>query len=146
MLEELKQKVYEANMDLPRYGLVTFTWGNVSAIDREKGLFVIKPSGVEYDRLQPEDMVVMDLEGNKILIEGEQKRMKQDLADQYVRMRKDMKLTQEQVSRRSGIPRSNIARFESGRYNPSLELMVKMAAAMGLKVQIQLVPDKDAKK
>ena len=89
---------------------------------------------------------IMDLEGNKILIEGEQKRMKQDLADQYVRMRKDMKLTQEQVSRRSGIPRSNIARFESGRYNPSLELMVKMAAAMGLKVQIQLVPDKDAKK
>ena len=66
MLEELKQKVYEANMDLPRYGLVTFTWGNVSAIDREKGLFVIKPSGVEYDRLQPEDMVVMDLEGNKV--------------------------------------------------------------------------------
>ncbi len=61
MLEELKQKVYEANMDLPRYGLVTFTWGNVSAIDREKGLFVIKPSGVEYDRLQPEDM-----EGNKV--------------------------------------------------------------------------------
>ena len=66
MLEELKQKVYEAHMDLPRYGLVTFTWGNVSAIDREKGLFVIKPSGVEYDRLQPEDMVVMDLEGNKV--------------------------------------------------------------------------------
>ena len=48
MLEELKQKVYEANMDLPRYGLVTFTWGNVSAIDRESGLFVIKPSGVDY--------------------------------------------------------------------------------------------------
>ena len=67
----------------------------------------------------------------------------QNLAEQYVRMRKDMKLTQEQVSRRSGIPRSNIARFESGRYNPSLELMVKMAASMGLKVQIQLVPDKD---
>lgn len=66
MLEELKQKVYEANMDLPRYGLVTFTWGNVSAIDRESGLFVIKPSGVEYDRLKPEDMVVMDLEGNKV--------------------------------------------------------------------------------
>ncbi len=66
MLEELKRKVYEANMDLPRYGLVTFTWGNVSAIDRESGLFVIKPSGVEYDRLQPEDMVVMDLEGNKV--------------------------------------------------------------------------------
>ncbi len=66
MLEELKQKVYEANMDLPSYGLVTFTWGNVSAIDRESGLFVIKPSGVEYDKLTPEDMVVMDLEGNKV--------------------------------------------------------------------------------
>ncbi len=66
MLEDLKQKVYEANMDLPKYGLVTFTWGNVSAIDRERGLFVIKPSGVEYDKLTPEDMVVMDLEGNKV--------------------------------------------------------------------------------
>ena len=64
MLEELKQKVYEANMDLPRYGLVTFTWGNVSAIDRESGLFVIKPSGVDYDKLTPEMMVVMDLNGN----------------------------------------------------------------------------------
>lgn len=66
MLEELKKKVYEANMDLPKYGLVTFTWGNVSAIDREKGLFVIKPSGVEYDKLTPEDMVVMDLDGNRV--------------------------------------------------------------------------------
>lgn len=56
MLEELKQKVYEANMQLPKYGLVTFTWGNVSAIDREKGLFVIKPSGVDYDKMKPEDM------------------------------------------------------------------------------------------
>ena len=66
MLEELKKEVYEANMDLPKYGLVTFTWGNVSGIDREKGLFVIKPSGVEYDKLTPDDMVVMDLEGNKV--------------------------------------------------------------------------------
>lgn len=66
MLEALKQQVYEANMELPRYGLVTFTWGNVSAIDRESGLFVIKPSGVEYDKLTPEDMVVVDLEGNKV--------------------------------------------------------------------------------
>lgn len=66
MLEELKRQVYEANLELPRYGLVTFTWGNVSAIDRERGYFVIKPSGVEYDKLQPEDMVVMDLEGNQI--------------------------------------------------------------------------------
>ena len=66
MLEELKKKVYEANMELPRYGLVTFTWGNVSGIDREKGLFVIKPSGVDYDKMTWEDMVVMDLEGNKV--------------------------------------------------------------------------------
>ena len=66
MLEELKQKVYEANMLLPKYELITFTWGNVSAIDRETGYFVIKPSGVEYDKLKAEDMVVMDLEGNKI--------------------------------------------------------------------------------
>lgn len=66
MLEELKKLVYEANMELPRYGLVTFTWGNVSGIDKERGLFVIKPSGVDYDKLTPEDMVVMDLQGNKI--------------------------------------------------------------------------------
>lgn len=69
MLEALKQKVYEANMLLPHYGLVTFTWGNVSAIDRASGLFVIKPSGVEYDRLEPAKMVVMDLDGNRV--EGE---------------------------------------------------------------------------
>ena len=66
MLEQLKKEVYEANMLLPRYGLVTFTWGNVSGIDRENGLFVIKPSGVEYEKLMPEDMVVVDLEGNKV--------------------------------------------------------------------------------
>lgn len=66
MLEQLKKEVYEANMLLPKYGLVTFTWGNVSGIDRKSGLFVIKPSGVEYDRLSPEDMVVVDLEGNKV--------------------------------------------------------------------------------
>lgn len=66
MLSELKKEIYLANMDLPKYGLVTFTWGNVSGIDREKGLFVIKPSGVPYDELKPEDMVVMDLEGNKV--------------------------------------------------------------------------------
>ena len=69
MLEELKKQVYEANMLLPAYHLVTFTWGNVSGIDREKGLFVIKPSGVPYEQLKPEDMVVIDLEGNKV--EGE---------------------------------------------------------------------------
>ena len=66
MLEELKKQVYEANMKLPYYGLVTFTWGNVSGLDKEKGLFVIKPSGVDYEKLTPESMVVMDLEGNKI--------------------------------------------------------------------------------
>lgn len=66
MLEDLKQKVYEANMLLPKHGLITFTWGNVSGIDRESGLFVIKPSGVEYDALRPEDMVVVDLDGNKV--------------------------------------------------------------------------------
>lgn len=66
MLEELKKAVCEANMDLLRYGLVTFTWGNVSAIDRESGLFVIKPSGIAYDRLTPEDMVVVDLNGKKV--------------------------------------------------------------------------------
>ena len=59
MLEDLKKKVYEANMLLPKYGLVTFTWGNVSAIDRESGLFAIKPSGVDYDKLTLEDMVKM---------------------------------------------------------------------------------------
>ena len=66
MLEELKKIVCEANLDLPKYGLVTFTWGNVSAIDRQSGLFVIKPSGVEYDKLTPEDMVVVDLECKKV--------------------------------------------------------------------------------
>ena len=66
MLEELKEKVYLTNMELPKRGLVTYTWGNVSGVDRERGLFVIKPSGVEYDELKPSDMVVMDLKGNKI--------------------------------------------------------------------------------
>lgn len=68
MLEALKQKVYEANMELPRRNLVTYTWGNVSGIDRESGLFVIKPSGVSYEELKPEDMVVVDLDGN--VVEG----------------------------------------------------------------------------
>ena len=66
MLEKLKEEVYKANMDLPKYGLVTFTWGNVSEIDRESGIFAIKPSGVEYDKLTPEDMVLVDLNGNKV--------------------------------------------------------------------------------
>ena len=64
MLEKLKEEVYKANMDLPKYGLVTFTWGNVSGIDRESGLFVIKPSGVDYDLQTPDYMVVVDLNGN----------------------------------------------------------------------------------
>lgn len=68
MLEQLKEQVCAANLLLPRYGLVTFTWGNVSAIDRESGLVVIKPSGVEYDDMKDEDMVVVDLDGN--VVEG----------------------------------------------------------------------------
>ena len=68
MLEELKAKVCKANLDLVKHGLVLFTWGNVSAIDRESGLVVIKPSGVSYDNMKPEDMVVVDLEGN--VVEG----------------------------------------------------------------------------
>ncbi|MBR5246771.1 MAG: L-ribulose-5-phosphate 4-epimerase [Clostridia bacterium] len=70
MLEDLKKKVYEANMLLPHYKLITFTWGNVSGVDREKGLMVIKPSGVEYDTMKPEDMVVVDLATGK-KVEGE---------------------------------------------------------------------------
>lgn len=71
MLEELKQIVFDANQLLPKYGLVTFTWGNVSGIDREKGLIVIKPSGVEYEGMKPEDITVVDLEGN--IVEGKWK-------------------------------------------------------------------------
>ena len=70
MLEELKKKVYEANMLLPEYGLVIFTWGNVSGIDREKNLMVIKPSGVDYDKLTAENMVVVDVESGKV-VEGD---------------------------------------------------------------------------
>ena len=66
MLDELKQQVYEANMELPAKGLVTYTWGNVSGIDRERGLFVIKPSGVDYEKLTPDMLVVMDLNGEKV--------------------------------------------------------------------------------
>ena len=69
MLEELKEKVYKANLQLVEYGLVVLTWGNASEIDREKGLFVIKPSGVPYNTMKPSDMVVMDLNGNKIGVE-----------------------------------------------------------------------------
>ncbi len=69
MLEELRKQVCDANLLLPAYGLVTFTWGNVSGLDAEKGLMVIKPSGVEYDELKPEDMVVVELESGKT-VEG----------------------------------------------------------------------------
>lgn len=68
MLENLKEQVFKANILLPKYNLITFTWGNVSAIDREKGFVVIKPSGVEYDEMKAEDMVIIDLNGN--VIEG----------------------------------------------------------------------------
>ena len=71
MLEELKKSVLEANLDLVRYHLVTFTWGNVSGIDRERGLMVIKPSGVSYDGMKAEDMVVTDMEGK--VVEGKYK-------------------------------------------------------------------------
>lgn len=68
MLEKLKDEVYQANMMLPKHGLITLTWGNVSARDKETGYIVIKPSGVEYTNMRPEDMVVVDLEGH--VIEG----------------------------------------------------------------------------
>ena len=67
-MQQLKQQVFEANMDLPRYGLVTFTWGNVSAIDRQRGLVVIKPSGVAYESMTVDDMSVVDLQGH--VVEG----------------------------------------------------------------------------
>ncbi|MDE7136548.1 MAG: L-ribulose-5-phosphate 4-epimerase [Muribaculaceae bacterium] len=68
MLEELKEKVFYANMELVRHNLVIFTWGNISGIDRERGLVVIKPSGVDYATMKAEDMVVLDLDGN--IVEG----------------------------------------------------------------------------
>ena len=70
MLEELKEKVFKANLDLVKHNLVIFTWGNVSGIDREKGLVVIKPSGVSYDKMKACDMVVVDLESGKV-VEGD---------------------------------------------------------------------------
>ena len=74
MLEQLKQEVFEANMLLPEYKMVTFTWGNVSGIDREKGLVVIKPSGVSYRKMKVEDMVVVDMDGK--VVEGEYTNLK----------------------------------------------------------------------
>ena len=72
MLKKLKARVFQANLLLPRHGLVVFTWGNVSGIDREKGLMVIKPSGVSYDEMRAEDMVVVELETGKV-VEGKLK-------------------------------------------------------------------------
>ena len=72
MLEKLKEIVCKANLELPKHGLVTFTWGNVSGIDRELGLVVIKPSGVEYDNMKPEDMVVISLKTGEV-VEGKYK-------------------------------------------------------------------------
>ncbi len=67
MLKKLKEQVFQANLLLPKHGLVTFTWGNVSGIDREKGLVVIKPSGVPYETMKPKDMVVLELETGKVV-------------------------------------------------------------------------------
>src|SRR5512147_1046204 len=72
MLEQLKEQVFQSNLLLPRHGLVVFTWGNVSGIDREKGLVVIKPSGVSYEKMKAEDMAVMELETGKV-VDGELK-------------------------------------------------------------------------
>ncbi|MBY0029369.1 L-ribulose-5-phosphate 4-epimerase [Priestia aryabhattai] len=69
MLDKLKEEVFQANLDLPKHGLVKYTWGNVSAIDRDSGLFVIKPSGVTYEKMTAKDMVVVDLDGS--VVEGE---------------------------------------------------------------------------
>ena len=66
MYQDLKQRVLDANLALPKYGLVTFTWGNVSEIDRAQGVIAIKPSGVKYDDMQVDDIVIVDLEGNKL--------------------------------------------------------------------------------
>ena len=71
MLEGLKEEVLQANLDLVKYGLVTLTWGNVSGIDREKNLIVIKPSGIDYDKMTVEDMVVLNMKGE--IIEGERR-------------------------------------------------------------------------
>ncbi len=65
-IDRLRQRVFDANLELPRYGLVTFTWGNVSAVDREHGLVIIKPSGLAYEKMKVEDMVITDLEGNTV--------------------------------------------------------------------------------
>lgn len=66
MLKELRERVLKANLELPKYKLVTFTWGNVSEIDRESGLVAVKPSGVDYDVMTADDIVIVDLQGNRV--------------------------------------------------------------------------------
>ena len=90
MLEQLKKEVYEANMELQKKGLVIYTWGNVSGIDRENNYVVIKPSGVEYDELTPDDMVVVDFDQN--VIEGKY-RPSSDTATHIELYRADRKST-----------------------------------------------------
>lgn len=86
--------------------------------------------------------IVMDYiynnNGEKILIEHEQNRAKEEVIEQFVRYRKNKKMTQEELARKVGVPRTNITRFESGKYNPTLEMMVKVASAMGMKLSIKL--------
>lgn len=81
---------------------------------------------------------IYDNNGEKILIEQEQSRAKKEVIEQFIRYRKSKKMTQEDLAKKVGVPRTNITRFESGRYNPSLEMMVKVAAAMGMKLSITL--------
>lgn len=76
--------------------------------------------------------------GEKILIEHEQSRAKEEVIEQFIRYRKSKKMTQEDLAKKVGVPRTNITRFESGRYNPSLEMMVKVASALGMKLNITL--------
>ena len=107
MLENLKELVCKANLELPKYGLVTFTWGNVSGADREKGLMVIKPSGVEYDNMTPEDMVVVSLAtGEKV--EGKWKPSSDTVRDFY-------KLREELSDETTLLPREYEYEFLSSR-------------------------------
>ena len=81
---------------------------------------------------------IYDNNGEKILIEQEQSRAKEEVIEQFIRYRKSKKMTQEDLAKKVGVPRTNITRFESGRYNPSLEMMVKVASALGMKLNITL--------
>ena len=81
---------------------------------------------------------IYDNNGEKILIEHEQARAKEEVIEQFIRYRKSKKMTQEDLAKKVGVPRTNITRFESGRYNPSLEMMVKVASALGMKLNITL--------